>query len=72
VFDVSLPTSILSNPVSVTWSVTSPSGLARFATGRPNRLLLSSAQGSEAMTITVNVNYAGVSVSDTATCYTNF
>jgi hypothetical protein len=72
VFDVTLPTSILSQPVSVTWSVTSPSGLARFATGRPNRLLLSPAQGAEAMTITVTVNYAGASVSDTATCYTNF
>ncbi|MEY4674799.1 MAG: hypothetical protein RL148_2583 [Planctomycetota bacterium] len=71
-FDLTRPTTIASAPVSVTWSVTSPSGLARFSTGTPNRLLLSPAQGVETMTITVTATHAGVTVSDTATCYTNF
>jgi hypothetical protein len=56
----------------VAWSVTSPSGLAQFSTVAPNRLVLNAAQGVEAMTITVTVTHAGVTVSDTATCYTNF
>jgi len=72
VFDLTRPTTVGATPVSVTWSVTSPSGLARFSTGTPNRLLLSPAQGVETMTITVTATHAGVTVSDTATCYTNF
>ena len=72
VFDLTRPTTIASAPVSVAWSVTSPSGLAQFSTVAPNRLVLNAAQGVEAMTITVTVTHAGVTVSDTATCYTNF
>lgn len=72
VFDLTRPTTIASVPVSVSWSVTSPSGLAQFSGVAPNRLVLNAAQGVEAMTITVTVTHAGVTVSDTATCYTNF
>lgn len=57
---------------TVTWSVSSPSGLAAFSAQVPNRLLLQAAQGTETMTITVSVTVAGVTVTDTATCYTTF
>jgi hypothetical protein len=59
-------------PVSVVWSVTSPSGLAYFPPNS-NVLHVNRLQGYEAMQITATVTMPGGRVmSDTQTCYTQF
>lgn len=57
---------------TVTWSVTSPSGLASFSTSTPNLLVLDPAQGAEQMTITVTVTANGVTKTDRQACWTKF
>jgi hypothetical protein len=59
-------------PVSVVWSVTSPSGLAFFPPGS-NVLHMNRLQGYEVMQITATVTMpGGLVLSDTQTCNTQF